>query len=429
MSAVAELAAPDIAPGVNSEPVANRATWSEAILVAMLLQATCIAVLTLGAASYPTRLDFEKANPYAGPNADLPEFYQEYARNQGAHGRSPMVGIELDGSLAWLRPLVRWDSIWFLSVAEVGYVADPKLPVQQNVAFFPLYPLLIRGLSFTGLPKPLCAVILSNLATLLTAGLLFRLAADWFGLSSARWTLWLWLGYPTAMFGSVAYSDSLLSLLSVLALTAVFRNRPVSAGLMAGLATACRAPGLSLAWLLVPGVFRRKWWQHLAALPLSVAGICGYFAWLGWQFGDPLLYPKVIRSWRAEDNLHPVRLLRSLVGSVGHALVLVLSGGERLFVHAIQVADPVLLFWTLAWVWSVRRLGWGPFLYTLAAMGLAISAGGVSSYGRYSWAMLPIFLVAGDSLSRSAWRWPVLMAFLGFQWWLAYLFGGGWEVI
>ena len=429
MSAIAELPTPAIETVTAVDALPARATWTEAFAVSALLQATCVAVLYLGAATYPTRIPFHEGNRFAGPKADLKTFYEEYASNQAAHGRSPMVGIELDGPLAWLRPLVRWDSIWFLSVAEVGYVADPKFPVQQNVAFYPLYPLLIRGLAVTGLPKPLCAVLLSNLATLLTAGCLFRLAANQFGLTSARWTLWLWLGYPTAMFGSVAYSDSLLSLLTVGALAALHKDRPLATGLLAGLATACRAPGLSLACLLVPGVFTRKWWQHLLALPLSVAGISGYFAWLGWQFGDPLLYPKVIRSWRPQDNLHPLRLLRSLVGSSLNAALLVFSGGERLFAQAIQVVDPLLLGWTLCWAWSVRRLGWGPFLCTSAAMGLALSAGGVTSYARYSWAMLPIFLVAGDSLSRSAWRWPVLFASLALQWWLAYLFGGGWEVI
>src|SRR3954464_4548678 len=41
-----------------------------------------------------------------------------------------------------LAPLPRWDAVWYLRVAEPGYGES-----EARAAFFPLYPLLVRGLA------------------------------------------------------------------------------------------------------------------------------------------------------------------------------------------------------------------------------------------------------------------------------------------
>src|SRR5215210_8348823 len=40
-----------------------------------------------------------------------------------------------------LSPLARWDSVWYLRIADSGYEGD-----SSRAAFFPLYPLLVRAL-------------------------------------------------------------------------------------------------------------------------------------------------------------------------------------------------------------------------------------------------------------------------------------------
>src|SRR4051812_21274937 len=42
---------------------------------------------------------------------------------------------------ALVAPLARWDSVWFLAIANDGYPADDP----RRAAFFPLYPLLVRA--------------------------------------------------------------------------------------------------------------------------------------------------------------------------------------------------------------------------------------------------------------------------------------------
>ena len=38
-------------------------------------------------------------------------------------------------------PLARWDSAWYLAIAQGGYDHNP-----ERTTFFPLYPVLVRGL-------------------------------------------------------------------------------------------------------------------------------------------------------------------------------------------------------------------------------------------------------------------------------------------
>src|SRR4051795_5616811 len=42
---------------------------------------------------------------------------------------------------ALVAPLARWDSVWYLAIANDGYPADDA----RRAAFFPLYPLLVRA--------------------------------------------------------------------------------------------------------------------------------------------------------------------------------------------------------------------------------------------------------------------------------------------
>ncbi len=63
-------------------------------------------------------------------------------------------------------PAARWDAAWYLVIAHYGY--SPELSAFTGVAarsaFFPLYPLGIRGVSALGVPPVIAGVLLSLLA-------------------------------------------------------------------------------------------------------------------------------------------------------------------------------------------------------------------------------------------------------------------------
>jgi hypothetical protein len=197
-----------------------------------------------------------------------------------------------------LAPLARWDSVWYLTIADSGYGGSTA-----RAAFFPLYPLLIRGVGtvFGGSHAALLvAAFLVSLAAFLAAlALLYRLTELELGRRLARPTLLLLAVFPAAVYFGAPYSESVFLLLAVGAFYAARTGHWAWAGACAGLASATRSAGLLL---LLPLVM--IWWgsrprsaAHAAWLLLAPLGIAAYAAWLGIAEGDAFRFLDVQDAW------------------------------------------------------------------------------------------------------------------------------------
>ena len=143
-------------------------------------------------------------------------------------------------------PAARWDSVWYLTIAERGYGTEQD---HAQAAFYPLYPLLMRSVGWV-VGSPLLAGILVSLGCFLVAlVLLHRLTALELGLGDARATVLLVAFFPTALFFSAVYSEGLFLLVTVGAFLAARRGRWAWAGALGGLAALTRNSGVLL---LVP---------------------------------------------------------------------------------------------------------------------------------------------------------------------------------
>ncbi len=58
-------------------------------------------------------------------------------------------------------PVARWDSSWYLVIAHLGYRPELGHITAARTAFFPLYPLGIRALSWLGSPPIVAGVVIS----------------------------------------------------------------------------------------------------------------------------------------------------------------------------------------------------------------------------------------------------------------------------
>jgi hypothetical protein len=123
-----------------------------------------------------------------------------------------------------LSPLARWDSVWYLRIAEAGYDGG-----EARAAFFPLYPLLVRGIGELGGGSPGAALVgayLVSLAAFLAAlVLLHRLVALELGRPLARPALLLLAVFPAALYFGAPYAESLFLLCSVGAFYAALTGR------------------------------------------------------------------------------------------------------------------------------------------------------------------------------------------------------------
>ena len=113
----------------------------------------------------------------------------------------------------------RWDTGWYLGIATHGYEYDAaKSEAQQNIAFFPVYPMLMRyGSIFAGRQVLWTGVAVSFIAFFAALVYLLKLARRYVDDDAAAIGVALLASYPFAFFFSTAYTESLFLLTIVAA--------------------------------------------------------------------------------------------------------------------------------------------------------------------------------------------------------------------
>ncbi len=146
----------------------------------------------------------------------------------------------------------QWDSGWFIHIADHGY--DSK----QATAFFPLYPLVVRAVSQVTGSTVVAGTLVSLAAGCAGVAIVHRLARRYLTRAGAWDTVLLLALYPTAFVFTAVYSDGLFLALSAGSFLAAHERRPVTAGLLGGLAVGTRLIGLALVPALVVLLWPRR---------------------------------------------------------------------------------------------------------------------------------------------------------------------------
>jgi len=159
-------------------------------------------------------------------------------------------------------PAARWDAAWYLVIAHYGYHPELGVYTAPRTAFFPLYPLGLRSISWLGVPPVLAGVLLSLAALALALYGIHRLTSLELGTraridgkparvdrvaDAARLAVMLTAFAPMAFFFSAVYSESLYLALSVGLFLSARRGRWMWVGVLGALAGATRSTGLVLA--------------------------------------------------------------------------------------------------------------------------------------------------------------------------------------
>jgi len=285
-------------------------------------------------------------------------------------------------------PLGRWDSVWFMAIAEEGYGGGAR------EAFFPLYPMLVRIVG-----APLGSVLVGGaLASAALLGvalvLLHRLVALDHERAVARNAVLVTALFPMSFFCSAVYSESLFLALSIGAVYAARRERWAWAGALGLLAATTRSAGVLL---LVPLAMIYLWdvgrpslrtmrplrpdalW--LGLVPLGLLGYCGFLA-LGGH--DPLAPFNAQEVWfrsfagpfaGAWDGVvAAVQGTRQLLSGAREPVYFTAAGGDPFVVARHNIELLVWLVLALVAVAGVlRRLPAAYGAYVVAALALPLS--------------------------------------------------------
>jgi hypothetical protein len=191
----------------------------------------------------------------------------------------------------------RWDSGHFTSIATRGYDRP------YRTAFFPLFPLLERGLAFLTHDPFIAGLIISNLTCLMMFTVLYRLVQEDFDADRAYRTVLYFSVFPTAFFFAAAYNESLFLCCALLSFYYMRQGPWWLAGLFGLLASLTRSAGLLL---LLPFFYeylrQRRFKLHtirfdmLAAMGIP-AGLGIFALYCYFRFHDPLAFSHAQSTW------------------------------------------------------------------------------------------------------------------------------------
>jgi hypothetical protein len=314
-------------------------------------------------------------------------------------------------------PLARYDSGWYLKIAEHGYGSPPGPGERGEHVFFPLYPLLVgafaRALSLDTFSAGLAVSALAALAAVLLFVDEARKRSE-VGEEDAIPALLFLLLFPTAFFLLAMYAEPLFLLLALGAFAAIRRRRFAAAALFGLLAGLTRAPAVVLAVPLGIAAFEaqdgeggtssRRW---IRAALVGLAPAAGAGLWMlgvGLWFGEPGLWFRLERAWGR--GVAPggglVEWAQELPRRIG-------SGDVRSHPAFLLDYACALLFLAIA-VYQARRRRWADASWTAGALLLPAATGISASLPRYLMVVYPAYYALAE-ISRG--RRP-----LRFAWWV-----------
>lgn len=305
------------------------------------------------------------------------------------------------GGNLFLRTFDRWDSRWFVRIAEHGY------STKQAAAFFPVYPLLVRGLGWVLRNDVAAGTAVSLAAAAGCAVLLRRIARRRLAEDAAGTVIVLFAFYPLAFVFTAVYSDSLFLLFVLLAFDAADRGRALVAGAAAALAVDTRLLGLAL----VPALAITFWpsVRRLAPLLLVPAALGTWMVYLHAHYGDALAFshaeehgwqrytPSLHAYWHSARQFEIAlsNLLLHLPSSGAYPDYIVLAVKNVYDLACLAIAGWLSI---LAW----RRLGTALAVFSWATLAMIVAAPPfyepLVSLSRFLLADFPLFLVLASLL-------------------------------
>lgn len=287
-----------------------------------------------------------------------------------------------------------WDGKWYRKIALEGYnyVDDGN---QYSIAFYPLFPLLIRGLITFGLPFEVAGTLLSNLTFLGALLLVYSWTKERHGIDAAKWVTAVMAWCPFSLYGTVIYTEGLFLFLTTAALRAFDNRQYVWAAFCGALASATRPTGITLlpTFIFVAWIERRSLSAYIAGLFVAV-GILLFSVYCTISFGDPLAFVHVHKAW-AQPSWWSIFTDAILVGKDSLIkVVMVFGGGYLLWHYRTQLNNVVII-------------------YGFCSLLMLIFSGSLASINRYAYGIVSLSLALGLLFSKQQrWKYVVFIWFI-----------------
>lgn len=288
---------------------------------------------------------------------------------------------------SWLSIWDQWDAPHYLDIARDGYVTEGE--ARRWIVFFPLFPWLTRGVNFAVGDALVSAFIVSTIASLFIAWLLFKLVRLDEDDEIARESVWFLSIFPAAYFLHIGYTEPVFIALVLGSFFAVRRGRWAAAGILGALASLTRINGA----FMVPALAVEAWTEYRTTRRFEMRWLWALVAGAG-----TLIYLWVnkavtgdwftFRHYQDDHWNHTFTLPLMAAVDAWRGIWLrppsesIMVGWQEFLFTAITVAATV-------WSWMRQRPSYA--LWATLNIALFTSVGLLLGAPRYSLAIFPIF--------------------------------------
>jgi hypothetical protein len=295
------------------------------------------------------------------------------------HATTPYSGV-------WLALWQRFDTNWYVSIAEYGYgriAGDDHFP--------PLFPLLIRAVEPVFGNAFLAGLFISHIAALFTLKLLYDTFFQWGEKAAGRRAFLFFVIYPTFFFFFSAYSEPLFLFVVLLSIHAMQARSWVWAGFWTFCAILTRLQGVVLLapmlyLMLKDQPFMRKFTHWTAWIIAGISGL--FYLYLRSLQVTSGAIPFVESEWHA-------RLVPPWE-TYQYAIQTLLSGNFT-FIDFLNWAAVTLFIGLLIWGWRWIPLEYN--LYTTFSLLIMliriVETQPLISMSRYTLTLFPVFFSLG----------------------------------
>ena len=322
-------------------------------------------------------------------------------------GFFPYTEILKNSSLpSFIYSFANFDGVHYIRTATIGYS-------QYAQAFFPLYPLLIRHVSFIFFINPIITGLIISYITFFIGLFVFNryLISVGYKKSQIRWILLFLCLFPTSFFFGAVYNTSLFFCLAISALYFYKKKQYGLAGLFAVLSSLTRLEGVILVIpFILPLLFKK---EHpinrriLFVISGPIIGLLIFMAFLWSTTGDPLFFLHSQPAFGANRSSSIVLLPQVLYRYL--KIFVTANHDFRYFVSVFEFSIFIFVLGILAvdllQIWKNRKKKLfidelGLNLFSISTLVLPTLTGTLSSIPRYSLLAISMFIVLGKMQNR-----------------------------
>ncbi len=280
----------------------------------------------------------------------------------------------------------RWDAVHYLDIATQGYQGT-------DMAFFPLFPMLIRILGDLIGNHLVAGIVIANASFFFALLYLYKLLEHEYDRSVARRAIFYVSIFPSAFFFSAVYTESLFFMLTVASFYYMRSHRWWLAGIIGFFAAMTRVEGVLL---VVP--FAMEWyWQHqgdlkdrrsltdLLAAGLIPLGLAIYMAYLWVLRADPLYFSHVQTNWNRHFAPPWVSVINAFE-KIGHA-----TQGQTIANQSLEIVFTAIMIAVLLAGW--RQLRPSYIAYMALSVLIPMSTSSLMSMPRFALVLFPMFAI------------------------------------